>query len=139
MRLDMMYKFVQTLDDSSAWVKHFEKQVGATAPWKSSASGAVVILHEAADREGVDDPRNLHTVSPIEQVTQQATAALSKDIKKTAKKGAKVAPKRKAATPKVAKANIVKNTVNVLKGRHKDIFAKDIEINRQKDSINSAV
>lgn len=131
----MMYKFVNTLDDSSAWVKHFERQVGATAPWKSGASGAVVILHEAVNHKGVDDPRNLHTVSPIEQTTEQAKAALSQDINKRSTKR-KQAPKRKP-TGKKTKSKIIRNTVNTLKANTKDIFTKDSENKRQKEAINS--
>ena len=130
----MMYKFVNTLGDSGAWVRHFEKQVGATAPWKSGASGAVVILHEAVNHKGVDDPRNLHTVSPIEQTAQQAKAALSKEDQGISKR--KRGGKRKAPVTK-RKSTIIRNTVNALKGGNKDIFVKDLESKRQKDAINS--
>lgn len=131
----MMYKFVNTLDDSSAWVKHFEKQAGTTAPWKCGASGAVVILHDAVSHKGVDDPRNLHTVSPIEQSTEQAKAALSQDINRRSTKR-KQTPKRKSTGAK-AKSRIIRNTVKTLKSNTKDIFAKDSEIKRQKEAINS--
>ena len=130
-----MYKFVNTLDDSGAWLKHFEKRIGTTAPWKTNASGAVVILNEAVKHTGVEDPKNLQTVSPIDQTTQQATVGLSKDIK--AASGASGGSAKRKRTGSKTKAKVVKNTVKVLKANAQDIFAKDAQSKRQKDSVNS--
>ena len=132
----MMYKYVNTLDNSSAWTKHFEKQVGATAPWKTNASGAVVILHDAVAHTGVEDPKNLQTVSPIDQTTEQATVGLSQDIRAAA--GSKVAPKRKRASSRT-KSKVVKATVKALIAGSKDIFSKETHSKSQKDSVNSSL
>lgn len=131
----MMYKFVNTLDDSGTWLKHFEKRIGTTAPWKTNASGAVVILQEAVKHTGVEDPKNLQTVSPIDQTTQQAEVGLSKDIR-AASTTLRGTTKRKKVSGK-AKSKAVKSTVKALKANAQDIFAKDAQSKRQKDSVNS--
>lgn len=127
-----MYKFVHSLTNSTPWINHFKKQATSTSPWHPSATQNVIILPEEITDKGINDPSKINSIAPIEQTTEQAKAALAKEIDELPppkKRKKKSPPSRKQSKKKQA---TTKRKVAAVTAKTKDIFS------RERKSTNTA-
>jgi hypothetical protein len=122
-----MYKFVNTLTDSTPWINHFKKQANSTSVWRATPDKNVGVLKEDVSREGVEDPTKLQTVNPIEQVSDQAKASLEKEVAEETLSQPKSSKKNVKRKPKS-----IKKKVGALTKQTKDIFSEDFVKKKKK-------
>lgn len=125
-----MYKFVNSLNDPEPWIKHFKERAGTSTRWKAEVDHSVVILPREIKHQGVDDPTRLHTVVPVEQTTEQAKAALTRDIAENSQPSTKPATPAKKSRKKPSKP--VKRKVKAITKATKDIFTQAAERQKKK-------
>jgi hypothetical protein len=118
-----MYKFVNTLTDSTPWIQHFKKQSEKTSHWKARPENTVIILPEEIKHSGVYDPTKLNTITPVEQISKQAEAALVKEVLEESE-GVKQKKKRGSKKSNQGPKN-VKRKVGAITKHTKDIFTEN--------------
>jgi hypothetical protein len=123
-----MYKFVTTLTDSAPWISHFKKQAETTTNWRARPSNTVIILPDDIKTRGVEDPTKIQTVTPIEQISKQAEAALTQEIRDDSKNNVRHKKKRQTVTPKKKKTvSAVKRKVGAITKHTQDIFTDSLK------------
>jgi hypothetical protein len=127
----MTYQFLASINQSEPWIRHFRNQAQTTTQWRSRPESSVIILDDAIKKTGVYDAKKLQTISQIDNVSQQATAALEKEISEEVNPPtAKKASTKKQKTKKISRG--VKKKAGALTKKTRDIFTQDLPKKRQK-------
>jgi hypothetical protein len=108
-----MFKYVSTLQDSDAWIRHFQGVYDNTIPWNSDSENSVVVLkRDVQAAKGLDDTTQVTTVSPVEQTSRQAEVRLRREVQTDPP------PSKRVKKPATNAASVTQKT--------KSIFTKDI-------------